>query len=76
MSNPGSSAAPKPWKFALLVGAFIYPVITLLNYFLIPFLMDLALPIRTLIFTFILVPLMAWVYIPFINKHFSGWLRR
>jgi antibiotic biosynthesis monooxygenase (ABM) superfamily enzyme len=67
---------PKKWKFALLIWCFIYPLITLLSVFLLPLLADLAAPLKTLCMTLILVPLMAFVYIPFINKRFFVWLRK
>lgn len=67
---------PKKWKFALLVWCFIYPVITLLTMLVIPFLIDLPIPLRTLIISLVLVPLMAFFYIPFINKKFYNWLRK
>lgn len=67
---------PKKWKFALLVWLFIYPVITLLSLTLLPLMTNLAAPLRTLIITLILVPLMAYGWIPFINKRFFAWLRK
>lgn len=63
-------APPKKWKFALLVWCFIYPAITLLSITLLPYLMELPGPVRTLIMSLILVPLMAFFYIPYINKRF------
>lgn len=49
---------PKKWKFALMVWIAIYPAITLASFLLGDYIKDLALPIRTLIMTGILVPLM------------------
>lgn len=42
----------------------IYPIITLLNYFLSPYLKDLPLPIGTFVTTIIVVPLMVHGGIP------------
>jgi antibiotic biosynthesis monooxygenase (ABM) superfamily enzyme len=67
---------PKKWKFALLVWCFIYPVITFLSMLLIPLIIEYPAPVRTLIMSLILVPLMAFFYIPFINKRFFDWLRK
>lgn len=69
---------PKRWKFALLVWVFIYPVITLLSMTLVPFFREFNLPpyMITLVMSLILVPLMAFVYIPFINKKFFYWMRK
>lgn len=69
-------AAPKKWKFALLVWCFIYPIITLLSVTVLPLLKDFPAPLRTLVMSLILVPVMAFWYIPFINKRFFAWLRR
>lgn len=76
MTSNTKPNAPKSWKFAILVWCFIYPVITLLNFLLGSYLKALPIPIRTLIMSLILVPLMAWIYIPFINKRFYQWMRR
>ncbi len=69
-------SAPKKWKFALLVWCFIYPVITILSMTVLPLLSGLIPPLRTLIMSLILVPLMAYFYIPYINKRFFVWLRK
>jgi len=69
-------APPKKWKFALLVWCFIYPMITILSMTVLPLLSSLPAPLRTLIMSLILVPLMAYFYIPFINKRFFIWLRK
>ena len=68
--------APKKWKFALLVWCFIYPAITILSMTVLPLLSGLVPPLRTLIMSLILVPIMAYFYIPFINKRFYVWLRK
>jgi len=67
---------PKKWKFALLVWCFIYPVITLLSFTIMPLLLDFPGPVRTLVISLILVPVMAFLYIPYINKRFFDWLRK
>ncbi|MCZ8167821.1 MAG: hypothetical protein ACK5RV_00660 [Flavobacterium sp.] len=65
---------PKKWKFALMVWMAIYPAITLASYLLGDSIKDLALPIRTLIMTAILVPLMVYVLLPLLRKLFGAWL--
>jgi len=70
------TSAPKKWKFALLVWLFIYPIITLLSIFLLPLMANFPAPAKTLIMSLILVPLMAFGWIPFINKRFFNWLRK
>lgn len=63
---------PKNWKLALLIWCFIYSLITLLSMFLLPFLSSFPAPVKAMIMSFILVPSMAFFYIPFINKRFFG----
>jgi antibiotic biosynthesis monooxygenase (ABM) superfamily enzyme len=64
----------KKWKMAILVWALIYPTITLLNLALGSVLASQPLPIKTLVLTIILVPLMVFVALPFITKNFQKWL--
>lgn len=66
---------PKKWKFALMVWIAIYPAITLASYLLGDSIKDLVLPIRTLIMTAILVPLMVYVLLPLLRKLFGAWLQ-
>jgi antibiotic biosynthesis monooxygenase (ABM) superfamily enzyme len=65
---------PKKWKFALMVWIAIYPAITLASFLLGDFIKDLALPVRTLIMTGILVPLMVYVLLPLLRKLFGDWI--
>lgn len=67
---------PKKWKFALLIWCFIYPLITFLSIVLLPLLQNLHPALKTLVMSCILVPIMAFFYIPFINKRFFIWLRK
>lgn len=67
---------PKKWKFALLIWSFIYPAISLLSLTLFPLLADFPSAIKSLITSLILVPVMVWLYIPFVNKRFAIWLRK
>ncbi|MFZ9473603.1 MAG: hypothetical protein ACO28K_00630 [Bacteroidia bacterium] len=76
MTDNSKPKAPKSWKFAFLVWCFIYPAITVLNLTLGPYVAAFPLAVKTLIMSLILVPLMAWMYIPFINNRFYHWMRR
>ena len=67
---------PKKWKVALLIWCFIYPLITSLSMLLLPLMADFHGALKTLVMSFVLVPLMAFFYIPFINKRFFVWLRK
>ncbi len=67
---------PPKWKFAIMVWIAIYPSITILQFIIGDSLLSLAIPIRTLILTFILVPLMVFVLLPFLRKFLDKWLHK
>jgi hypothetical protein len=67
---------PKKYKFAFLIWLFIYPVFTLLSKSLMPLMTEIPSLLQNLILSLILVPLMVWGYIPYINKRFFNWLRK
>lgn len=61
-------------KRAFLTWLAIYPIITLLLWAFGEHLANLPLGIRTLILTLILVPLLSYVVMPFLNSFFSKWI--
>lgn len=66
---------PKKWKMALLVWMAIYPSITIIfalfgNYFA----QITPLPLRTLVITAIVVPLMVFSVIPLLQRLLTNWL--
>lgn len=68
--------APK-WKIAILVWIAVYPTITLIFIIFGKWISKInPLPLRTLSITLVLVPLMVFVLIPFLNKIFSKWLQK
>jgi antibiotic biosynthesis monooxygenase (ABM) superfamily enzyme len=67
--------APK-WKFAVMVWIAIYPSITLLQLLIGKQLMALPIPLRSLILTLILVPLMVFVLLPILRKILGSWLNK
>lgn len=68
--------APK-WKMAILVWIAVYPTITLIFLIFGKWISVInPLPLRTLSITLVLVPLMVFVLIPFLNKIFSKWLQK
>jgi antibiotic biosynthesis monooxygenase (ABM) superfamily enzyme len=67
--------APK-YKTALMIWVVIYPTINLIMLLLGDSLNELVLPLRTLIMTIILVPLMVYVLLPLANKIFKNWLTK
>ena len=67
--------SPK-WKFAIMVWLAIYPAITLLTYLIGDLIKNLPLPLKTLIMTGILVPLMIFVLLPILRKVMGNWLNK
>jgi antibiotic biosynthesis monooxygenase (ABM) superfamily enzyme len=71
-----NNSQPKKYKFAFLIWLFIYPVFTLLSKSLMPLMTEIPSLLQNFILSLILVPLMVWGYIPYINKRFFNWLRK
>ena len=65
---------PNPHKTAILTWVVVYPIITILLICLEPFLRDVALPIRTLILTAIMVPIMVYLAMPAATSFLRRWL--
>ena len=65
---------PPRWKFAVMVWAAIYPTITITLFLIGPYVKDFPLPLRTLTLTLIMVPLMVFVLMPFLQKLLAKWL--
>lgn len=61
-------------KRTFLTWRAIYPLITILFWLFGEHLMQLALPLRTLVLTLILVPSLSYVVLPFLSKVFAKWL--
>jgi antibiotic biosynthesis monooxygenase (ABM) superfamily enzyme len=62
-------------KRTFLTWIAIYPMITILFWLFGDFFMQLALPVRTLVLTLILVPSLSYVVLPFLSKVFTKWLQ-
>jgi antibiotic biosynthesis monooxygenase (ABM) superfamily enzyme len=67
---------PPKWKFAVVVWIAIYPSITLLSYIIGDQLVALPIPLRTLLLTGILVPLMVFVLLPLLRKVLGNWMQK
>jgi len=63
-------------KRAFITWLAIYPSITLILWLFGKPLMAVELPVRTLILTVVLVPLLSYVLIPYLNKVFHNWLNK
>ncbi len=72
-----SMKPPKKWKMAVLIWLAIYPLITTVFAVFGKYLMMIeVLPLRTLCITIVLVPIMVFVLIPFLQKLLGGWLQK
>ncbi|HYV48931.1 MAG TPA: antibiotic biosynthesis monooxygenase [Myxococcaceae bacterium] len=67
-------APPSRAKMAVLSWVAIYPLIVALNATLGPYLGPLPMPLRALVTSLMLVPLMTWVVMPRVTKLFYRWL--
>jgi len=68
---------PKKWKMAILIWIAIYPTITLIFLFFGKDLLQIhPLPLRTLVLTLVVVPLMTYILIPFLQKLLGNWLNK
>lgn len=67
---------PPKWKFAVMVWIAIYPMITTLQYVLGAQMKDMPIPLRSLIMTLILVPLMVFGMLPLLRKLLGKWLSK
>lgn len=76
MENAPVPRMPKKWKTALVIWIAIYPALTLLITLFGEYLILLPLPLRTLVMTAVLVPLLVFVLVPALHKVLGGWLRR
>jgi antibiotic biosynthesis monooxygenase (ABM) superfamily enzyme len=66
---------PKKWKMAIVVWLAIYPLITIVFLLFGKYLIQInPIPLRTLIMTLILVPLMVFLVMPLIQKLLKNWL--
>jgi antibiotic biosynthesis monooxygenase (ABM) superfamily enzyme len=67
---------PKKWKMAIVIWLAIYPLITLVFMLFGRYLMQIDIvPLRTLIMTIILVPIMVFVLMPFVMKLLGNWIK-
>jgi antibiotic biosynthesis monooxygenase (ABM) superfamily enzyme len=67
---------PPKWKFTVMVWLAIYPTITLVTFLIGDYIKNFPLPLKTLIMTGILVPLMVFVLLPILRKLMGNWLNK
>lgn len=67
---------PKKWKMAIVIWLAIYPLITTVFVVFGKYLMQIEiLPLRTLLITLTLVPIMVFILIPILQKLLANWLK-
>ena len=74
--EPGGTRRPPKYKVAVVTWLAIYPLITITLAVVQPVLEGAALPLRTLVLTVVLVPLMVFVMVPVLQRVLRGWLSR
>jgi antibiotic biosynthesis monooxygenase (ABM) superfamily enzyme len=68
------TAEPPRWKLALLQWAAVYPIITVMLVALGAALAPYPVPLRTLVLSGLLVPLMSFVVMPRVTRWARAWL--
>jgi antibiotic biosynthesis monooxygenase (ABM) superfamily enzyme len=70
-----ANVPPPRWKTSVLIWLGIYPALTLVIWLVGPSIQDWPLPVRTLVMTAVLVPLMVYVLLPILNRLLATWIR-
>ena len=65
---------PNKHKMALITWLVVYPMITVLLAVLEPVLSDVAMPLRTLVLSLVMVPALVYGAMPFATARMNGWL--
>jgi antibiotic biosynthesis monooxygenase (ABM) superfamily enzyme len=69
--------APPRYKIAIVTWLAVYPAVTVIVAAFEPLgVLDAPLPIRTLLLTAVLVPLMVFLLVPALSRLLGWWLRR
>ena len=66
---------PKKWKVAVVIWLAIYPLITIIFEVFKPLMMIEFLPLRTLLITVVVVPIMVFIILPTLQKLLAKWLK-
>ena len=73
---PARPAVPNRQRFAVLVLVGVYPLVTGISYAIAPFTAGWEIWQRGLLIAPIMVPVMVYGLIPFIQTRFRGWLMK
>ncbi|CUR55245.1 conserved hypothetical protein [metagenome] len=66
--------APPRWKQASVIWLAFFPLSLLAAYAFAAVAPDLAIPVRVLLTTFVMIPLMTWVVLPQLTRRLGWWL--
>ena len=72
--QPIPPARPPRWKQAVITWVAVYPALTVTLAVLGPMMESWPLPLRTLLVTLLLVPIVVYVIVPLLTRVFRGWL--
>ncbi len=73
-SAPATTSRPNRVRLAILVWLAVWPLITTINAVTAPALAGWPAPVRTMIATAIMVPIMVGVLLPSLQRRFRRWL--
>lgn len=71
---PGNEPPPPKWKTTLMSWAAIYVLVVAVSYVLQALKFEASIPVRSLVLSVIVVPLVAYVVGPWLGKRLHGWL--
>lgn len=71
---PSPPARPPRYKQAVITWIGVYPLLTLTLAVLGPMMEGWPLPLRTLLVTALLVPVLVWGIFPLLNRIFRSWV--
>ncbi|MGO9890908.1 MAG: hypothetical protein ACLP0L_23820 [Solirubrobacteraceae bacterium] len=75
-TEPPAAGRPRPRKLWLLLTLVIYPIITTLETVADPILRHLARAEQFALVVPVMVAVMVWAALPFLHRHFGGWMAR
>ncbi len=70
------ASAPSRWRTAVVIALAMYPLSLLATLLLAPRLSGLPVPVRTVVTTAVMVPLMVWAAVPLVSTVLRRWLVR
>lgn len=69
-------SAPPRWKQACVIWLAFFPLSLVMSYVFLGLAPDLAIPLRVLLTTLVMTPLMTWVVLPRLTRWLGWWLNK